>query len=74
MFEHFYFSLQAAAAGVGVAIGPWHLVRDDLESGILAAPFGFITDDSGYHLLAPTPVADGSTQAQFREWLLTAAR
>lgn len=39
-FEHFYFSLQAAVAGLGVAIGPWHLVRDDLDSGVLtpAAP------------------------------------
>ncbi|WP_165678407.1 LysR family transcriptional regulator, partial [Metapseudomonas otitidis] len=26
VFEHFYFSLQAAVAGLGVAIGPWHLV------------------------------------------------
>jgi DNA-binding transcriptional LysR family regulator len=38
VFDHFYFSLQAAVAGLGVAIGPWHLVRDDLESGVLVAP------------------------------------
>ena len=40
-FEHFYLSLQAAGAGLGVAIGPWQLVRDDLAAGLLAAPLGF---------------------------------
>lgn len=74
VFEHFYFSLQAAVAGVGVAIGPWHLVRDDLESGILTAPFGFTADDSAYYLLAPAPIAEGSPQALFREWLLIMAQ
>ncbi len=53
-FEHFYFSLQAAVAGLGVAIGPWHLVRDDLDSGVLAAPLGFIEDGSRYCLLRPS--------------------
>ena len=50
-FEHFYLSLQAAGAGLGVAIGPWQLVRDDLSAGLLAAPLGFLADGSSYHLL-----------------------
>lgn len=50
-FEHFYFSLQAAVAGLGVAIGPWHLVRDDLDSGVLAAPLGFVEDGSRLSLI-----------------------
>jgi DNA-binding transcriptional LysR family regulator len=41
-FEHFYFSIQAAVAGLGLAIGSWHLVRDDIQSGVLAAPLGFV--------------------------------
>lgn len=60
-FEHFYLALQAAAAGLGVAIGSWHMARDDIASGVLAAPAGFTTDGSRYLLLssegAPSRVA-----------------
>ncbi|MDX3775724.1 LysR family transcriptional regulator [Chromatiaceae bacterium AAb-1] len=74
VFEHFYFSLQAAAAGIGIAIGPWHLVRDELDNGILTAPFGFIADGSGYYLLAPEPFENDSPQSQFLQWILSVAR
>ncbi|WP_322025454.1 LysR family transcriptional regulator [Burkholderia sp. BCC1977] len=69
VFDHFYFSLQAAVAGLGVAIGPWHLVRDDLESGVLVAPMGFVEDGSHYCLLTPEPVNDGSAQSMLLDWL-----
>lgn len=52
-FEHFYQSLQAAVAGAGVAIGPLALVADDLASGVLCAPCGFVADGSSYQLMAP---------------------
>ncbi|CUI70578.1 TPA: LysR family transcriptional regulator [Pseudomonas aeruginosa] len=68
-FEHFYFSLQAAVAGLGVAIGPWHLVRDDLDSGVLAAPLGFIEDGSRYCLLSPQPLPPDGPQADLLAWL-----
>ncbi|PZW69756.1 DNA-binding transcriptional LysR family regulator [Pseudomonas sp. URMO17WK12:I1] len=68
-FEHFYFSLQAAVAGLGVAIGPWHLVRDDIEAGLLAAPLGFVEDGSRYCLLAPRPIAAESLEARLVQWL-----
>jgi len=68
-FEHFYFSLQAAVAGLGVAIGPWHLVRDDLDSGVLAAPLGFVEDGSRYCLLSPQPLQPDSPQADLLAWL-----
>ena len=70
-FEHFYFSLQAAVAGLGVAIGPWHLVRDDLDSGVLTAPAGFVEDGSRYCLLSPQPLIAHSPQAQLLAWLRT---
>lgn len=54
-FEHFYFSLQAASAGLGVAIGPYWLVQSDLTAGLLSAPLGFQPDGSNYNLLSPTP-------------------
>ncbi|WDZ81009.1 LysR substrate-binding domain-containing protein (plasmid) [Ensifer adhaerens] len=72
-FEHFYISLQAAVAGIGVAIGPWQLVRDDIDSGILTAPMGFNEDGTAYQLLAPAPIVEGSPQAKLRDWLLEAA-
>lgn len=47
-FDHFYFSLQAAVAGMGVAIAPSQLVYDDLAQGALVAPFGFEKTDTEY--------------------------
>lgn len=72
-FDHFYFSLQAAVAGLGVAIGPWHLVRDDIQSGVLVAPIGFVEDGSHYCLLTPEPVTAGSAQSDLLDWLRTMA-
>jgi LysR family transcriptional regulator, glycine cleavage system transcriptional activator len=43
MFDHLYLALQAAVAGLGVAIGPRLVVADDLRGGRLVAPFGFIS-------------------------------
>lgn len=68
-FEHFYFSLQAAVAGLGVAMGPWHLVRDDIDAGVLAAPMGFVEDGSRYCLLSPTPLPPTGLAADMLEWL-----
>lgn len=68
-FEHFYFSIQAAVAGLGVAIGPWHLVRDDIQSGVLAAPLGFVEDGSRYCLLSPSPPKPGSLEMDLLKWL-----
>lgn len=68
-FEHFYLSLQAAVAGLGVAMGSYHLVRDELAAGLLAAPAGFVEDGSHYCLLAPAQQAPGSPHAALLEWL-----
>lgn len=69
VFEHFYFSLQAAVAGLGVAIGPWHLVRDDVQSGVLVAPQGFVEDGSQYCLLSPAPSPSDGAQPKLLAWL-----
>ncbi|CAI1556220.1 LysR family transcriptional regulator [Serratia proteamaculans] len=68
-FDHFYFSLQAAVAGIGIAIGPWQQVRDDVASGLLCAPFGFSSDGSGYCLLTPQEIRPGSALARLADWL-----
>lgn len=71
-FEHFYFSIQAAVAGLGVAIGPWHLVRDDIQSGVLVAPLGFVEDGSRYCLLSPSAPKPGSVEMALFKWLQAA--
>ncbi|WP_439892932.1 LysR family transcriptional regulator (plasmid) [Ralstonia sp. 25C] len=73
VFEHFYFSLQAATAGLGVAVGPWHLVRDDIENGLLDAPLGFVEDGSAYFLVSSRPTASSPSRAAVRDWLLRLA-
>ncbi|WP_067474081.1 LysR substrate-binding domain-containing protein [Actinomadura hibisca] len=72
-FEHFYLSLQAAASGLGVAIGPRALVHDDLEAGQLTAPFGFRRDGSAYLLMTRLPAEDDRVTALV-SWLREQAR
>lgn len=73
-FEHFYFSLQAALAGLGVAIGPWHLVQNDIRDGLLVAPQGFREDGSAYVLLSAQKPKSGSLSEIFGDWLKTVVR
>ncbi|MFJ9809311.1 LysR family transcriptional regulator [Streptomyces sp. NPDC101158] len=68
-FEHFYLALQAAVAGVGVAVGPYALVHDDLVRGQLAAPYGFVADGTGYGLLSPRPPEHDGRTATLLGWL-----
>lgn len=69
-FETFYFLLQAAASNFGVAIGPDALVADDLASGRLVAPFGFIPSELAMYLLYPKSRAHNAQIVAFRDWLL----
>ncbi|WKX68717.1 LysR substrate-binding domain-containing protein [Streptomyces sp. XD-27] len=70
-FEHFYLSLQAAVAGLGVAIGPYALVQDDLARGQLVAPFGFVADGTCYQLLTARPLGHDARLVRLVEWLRT---
>ncbi|MCO7597157.1 MULTISPECIES: LysR substrate-binding domain-containing protein [Pseudomonas] len=69
-YEHFYLSVQAASAGLGLAIASALMVRDELDSGQLQAPFGFLRDGSAYHLLSPRPLDDGGKRQCFVEWVM----
>lgn len=71
-FEHFYYSLQAAVAGVGVAMGPWCLVCSDIDAGLLTAPMGFIEDGSAYYLLE-SGGADSKARDIVRDWVIRTA-
>lgn len=68
-YEHFYLCIQAALAGLGVALASRLMVQDELDSGQLRAPYGFSEDGSAYYLLSPEPFATASLQRRFADWL-----
>ncbi|MFA6229451.1 MAG: LysR family transcriptional regulator [Rhodanobacter sp.] len=57
-FPHLYHLLEAAIAGLGVAIAPAPLVADDLASGRLLAPWGFKPTASAWVLATPLRTPD----------------
>ncbi|WP_354685401.1 LysR family transcriptional regulator [Cupriavidus necator] len=68
-YEHFYLSLQAAAAGLGWAMASQWMVADEIADGRLAAPAGFIADGSAYHLLSPAPFEHDTRRLVLLAWL-----
>lgn len=71
-YEHFYYMLEAATAGLGVCIAPWQLVIDDVQAGRLIAPFGFIPSGLSYVALRQ-PRRHRKAQA-FCAWLAQEAK
>jgi DNA-binding transcriptional LysR family regulator len=65
--EHYYFALEAAVSGLGIAVAPWHLVADDMLAGRLVAPFGFCT--SGLHYVAIRRLQRNPRLDLFCDWL-----
>ena len=68
-FGHNHSLIEAAAAGLGAAVIPWSFVAPDIESGRLAAPFGFISRPASYVFLRPPHRVDPAMDA-FHAWLL----
>lgn len=68
-FEHAYFSLEAAAGGLGVAIASLPLVESDLRSGRLVAPLGFVPSGRSYCLLTEKRSMGIPKITAFRRWL-----
>ncbi|ROL73754.1 LysR family transcriptional regulator [Pseudomonas chlororaphis] len=67
-FEHLYYLLEAAVAGLGVAIAPEPLVAEDLRAGRLVAPWGFCDTPGQLALWLPKRAADGRAR-QLAQWL-----
>ena len=57
-FEHLYYMLEAAMAGLGVAIAPEPLVADDIAAGRLIAPWNFRATRASWVLCAPKSSSD----------------
>lgn len=62
-FEHLYYLLEAAVAGLGVAIAPEPLVADELAVGRLLAPWGFGATGGFWVLATPEGAADPRVDA-----------
>jgi len=69
-FEHLYYLLEAAVAGLGIAIAPEPLVVDDVRAGRLAAPWGFSETAARLALWVPRRATDGRAR-QLAHWLTT---
>jgi DNA-binding transcriptional LysR family regulator len=71
-FEHIFYTLEAAAAGLGVGLSPWVYVAGDIAAGRLAAPLGFAPTPSKFWLLTPAgPPRPGVPE--FTAWLIEEA-
>jgi DNA-binding transcriptional LysR family regulator len=71
-YEHLFYMLEAAVAGLGIGLSPWIYVANDIAAGRLAAPFGFTPTPARFHLILPGSPPKRGLKA-FREWLLEEA-
>jgi LysR family glycine cleavage system transcriptional activator len=73
VFEHFYFAIQAAIEGLGVAMGPLALVGDELREGRLVAPIKEpAIRTRGYFVYAPETNSEAPAITALRQWLVNA--
>jgi LysR family glycine cleavage system transcriptional activator len=73
-FEYYGQALQAAADGVGVAIGISPYVDDDLKAGRLVAPFAqSVSKGEHWYLIYREGRKDEAAFRAFRAWILRAA-
>ena len=73
-FPHFLMLAQAVSAGAGVALMPSFLIREELASGALVAPFDIAMGEARtYYLVWPRARAANPAFGQFRQWILDEA-
>lgn len=72
-FEHNSYMLEAAAAGLGVAVTPWAFAQADVRAGRLVAPWSFSALPEPFVFLRPT-LADNPSAAAFGDWLQAEGR
>lgn len=68
-FEHFYLTLQAANAQLGVAIASIYMIGEELHNGTLSAPLPFIRDGSQYVVISPESKPSDEKRV-FVNWLV----
>jgi LysR family transcriptional regulator, glycine cleavage system transcriptional activator len=74
LFSTLEMAIAAAAGGLGVALADLHLIRGELASGALVAPFDLVlSDGTGYFLFAERGRLAEPNLVAFRDWLLAEA-
>jgi LysR family transcriptional regulator, glycine cleavage system transcriptional activator len=68
-FNHFYLLIQAARCNLGMANVPRMLVRDDLNSGTLVAPLGFLTGPNTLSIWVAPHLSRRSNMVRLVDWL-----
>jgi DNA-binding transcriptional LysR family regulator len=70
-FEEFHMVIQAAIAGLGLAVLPRFLIQEELASGRLVVAIDRpVTSDHAYYLVHPEGKADLYKVCVFRDWLI----
>jgi LysR family transcriptional regulator, glycine cleavage system transcriptional activator len=71
-FEFAFAALEAAAQGLGVALGREPFVHDDISHGRLIKPFEIeASTGRAYYLVSPLEIANRPKVKKFRDWLLS---
>ena len=74
-YELFSMLVEAARAGLGVALVPRFFVRNELASGELQAPFGAtLRNEQGYYLVYPEAKQNAPLLHAFESWLMATAQ
>jgi LysR family transcriptional regulator, glycine cleavage system transcriptional activator len=73
-FDTMDLALQAAEAGIGIAIADVMLIQSDLRAGRLVVPFPIFASGGAVWLVCPKPLARHPRIAAFREWLVEEAQ
>ncbi|WP_020398703.1 LysR family transcriptional regulator [Kordiimonas gwangyangensis] len=73
-FDHLFLTIEAARAGLGAAIAPYAYVADDIATGLLAAPFGFLERKVPYHIAWAGGIEPKAALRVFTEWLVEEGR
>jgi LysR family glycine cleavage system transcriptional activator len=68
-FNHFYLLIQAAKCGLGMANVPRMLVHDDLSSGTLVAPLGFLAGPNKLSIWVAPHLSRRSDTVRLVDWL-----
>jgi DNA-binding transcriptional LysR family regulator len=70
-FEQFHMVIQAAIAGVGLALLPQFLIQEELAGGRLVVAIDRpVVSEYAYYLVYPERKADSQRVVCFRDWLL----
>lgn len=74
MFEQFLLVIRAAVAGLGCALVPGILIRDEIAAGeLVRLPGPALAGQGGYHLVYPIDREGYGPLMAFRDWLFAAA-